>query len=278
MELNEYLSAARARRVKRRSLWRIVFFIIVFAALAAGAGWLAARSPFVRVNAIVVRGASSVADDRVVAVASAAFAESHGVLTFLGMQNMLAWPSLIPTSALALEPRLASATLTKDYGAHVIVVTVTEREPFAIWCVIPGGVAGDLSAGSFDETCSWFDTAGVLFAQTFDTEGAMLFAIHDYSDPQLNLGSTILPARFIGNMFSILDVLHASGLRIKEVRLNDLGLEEIQVKTYEGPDILFSLRFPAGDTLAVLQNVIGKPGFNKLQYVDFRTQNRAYYK
>src|ERR1700687_1724824 len=128
MELNEYLSAARRKRAKRRGLWRRVFFIIALAALAAGGGWLLARSTFVRVNAIVVRGTNSGTDDRVFAVANAAFAESGGVLKFLGLQNMLAWPSSIPTSALALEPRLASATLTKDYGAHVIIVTVTERE------------------------------------------------------------------------------------------------------------------------------------------------------
>ena len=135
-----------------------------------------------------------------------------------------------------------------------------------------------MSGGSFDERCSWFDPAGVLFAQTFDTEGAMLFAVHDYADAKLVMGGKILPDRFITNMFSILNVLHASGLSIKEVRLNDLSLEEIQVVTYGGPDIRFSLRFSAESTLSVLQNIMGKPGFNKLQYVDFRTQNRAYYK
>ena len=41
---------------------------------------------------------------------------------------------------------------------------------------------------------------------------------------------------------------------------------------------ILSLRFPADDDLAVLQSLMSKPSFNNLQYVDFRVENRAFYK
>jgi hypothetical protein len=278
MELNAYLSAAQQKRAKRRRSRRIAFFVAAAVAMIVMVVWLIAWSPVTRMNGIVVRGAASVTDDQVAAVADAAFKESRGFWKFLGIKNMLAWPSSIPSSALALEPGLETASLEKSYKDHVVTVTVTEREPVAIWCVMPSGVSTDPGAArSPDELCAWFNQAGILFAQTFDTEGAMLFAIHDYSDSKLGLGDTILPDRFIANMFSILAVVRASGLAIKEVRLNDLSLEEIEVTTYNGPDLRFSLRFPAENTLAVLRNIMAKPGFNKLQYIDFRTENRAYY-
>jgi len=89
-------------------------------------------------------------------------------------------------------------------------------------------------------------------------------------------------------MFSVFDVLKASGIAPKEIRLNDLTLQEIEVDTYAGlpteasaktgPKLYFSLRFPSSNYLPVIQKFLSKPDFGKLQYLDFRVENRAYYK
>ncbi len=171
-------------------------------------------------------------------------------------------------------------------------VTVTERQPFAIWCEMPhyaarvdaAGVgnatstAGDLGNPITNEECFWFDASGTLFEKAYDTEGSALFAVHDYSQAGLGLTQQILPNIFITNFMSILDVVKQSGLTVKEIALKDLNLQEIDVATYEGPDVYFSLRFSAANDLPVLTNLMAKPGFAKLQYVDFRVENRAYYK
>jgi hypothetical protein len=131
---------------------------------------------------------------------------------------------------------------------------------------------------SGDESCFWFDNTGTLFQKAFDTEGSELFAVHDYAQTGLGVGGKILPDLFISNLISILDTIEASSLTIKEIALNDLSLEEIDVSTYNGPMLYFSLRFSASEDLPVLQELMEKPGFSSLQYVDFRTENRAYYK
>src|SRR5437868_380760 len=95
MELNEYLSAKRERRAKRGRKFRIVFFITLGIIFIFGVVWLVAWSPVVRVNKIAVQGVVSATNDSVIAVANAAFAQSHGIFKFLGIKNILAWPSMI---------------------------------------------------------------------------------------------------------------------------------------------------------------------------------------
>jgi hypothetical protein len=129
-----------------------------------------------------------------------------------------------------------------------------------------------------NESCYWFDANGVLFERAFDTDGSSLFAIHDYSQKDPGLEGTILSAEFIPNLVSIVNAITASGLDIKEIALNNIDLEEIDVTTYNGPNIYFSLRFSADEDVPVLENIMQLKNFAKLQYVDFRVDNRAYYK
>jgi hypothetical protein len=192
------------------------------------------------------------------------------------MNNMLAWPRSLATSDVALVPQLAGITLQKNYGSHTVTAVVAERIPSAIWCAMPSTLAnGDLSG---DESCFWFDDTGTLFQKAFDTEGSELFAVHDYAQSGLAIGGKILPDPFVPNMISILDTLEASGLTAKEIALRDLSLEEVDVSTYNGPALYFSLRFSATEDLSTLQQLMEKPDFNSLQYLDFRTENRVYYK
>jgi hypothetical protein len=126
MELNEYLSAAHRKRAGRQRRRRTIILLVVGIAAVAGVAWIIGWSRLTRVDAIVVRGATTAADGEVVAVADAAFGESRSFLKILGMRNMLAWPTEVPSSALALEPRLMTATLTKNYGTHAITVDVAD--------------------------------------------------------------------------------------------------------------------------------------------------------
>jgi len=105
-----------------------------------------------------------------------------------------------------------------------------------------------------------------------------MVAIHDYSQSGLGLGKKVLPDPFMENLVSIVRAVVGSGVGVKEIALNDLALQEIVVTTYDGPALYFSLRFPADNDVPVLQGLMAKPGFGKLQYVDFRVENRAYYK
>lgn len=272
-----YVSDRRKRRkkIRRYAIGAIAAFAaygIVFAA-----AWFFLRSPFFHVAKVVVAGDSGLPDDAVIALA-----ESHSSTTHMGFfdavagwGNMFAWPDAIPSSTLALAPELSGLSVSKDYFSHTVTLTATPRDPAGVWCFVPGGPASpDLAS----EQCYWFDGGGVLFEKALSTEGDIVFIVNDYSQHDRGLDSTVLPPEFNANFTSIMDVLHASGLGVKEIDLNDLSLEEVDVKTAEGPLLEFSLRFPANDYLPVIENLMAQGGFSKLQYVDCRTQDRVFYK
>jgi hypothetical protein len=275
MEIDSYLSQKHRKRKKRRGYIYGTAFVLFLYAIFWGVAWLVLRSPVFRVDAVVVAGNQDVSTDTVTAILDASVIRSgdavkngqSGVKALLGLENMLVWPSAIPTSDLALAPQLSNITISKDYFSHTVTANVTERTPFAIWCLMNG-----------DQSCYWFDDQGIVFQRTFATQGSALLSVNDYSQTHLGLGATVLPDDFTPNLISILNVLKTSGVNVNQIALNDLSLQEIDVTTYNGPALYFSLRFPADDDLPVLQNLMTTTKFSKLQYVDFRVDNRVYYK
>ena len=271
--IEDYLSSRQKKRKKRRNyIFGVLMFLGIYFVLLAIA-WTAFRSPLFRVDTITVQGNASVPTSDIVTLLQSSALRDHNIWkSLLGIRSMFIWPREFSPEDLAFIPRLASGTIERDYVSHTITVTVTERRPFAIWCLMPE------STGAADEQCFWFDNTGTLFARTFDTEGGTIIAVHDYAAENPGLLQKILPDPFVQNMISIVSVVGASGVDVKEMAVRDLALQEVDITTYNGPDIYFSLRFPADDDLSVLKDLMQKPGFGKLQYVDFRVQNRAYYK
>ena len=275
--LEEYLSEKQRRKEKhRRRLWWLAAMVLVFG-VTLFIFWVVAESPVFRIDHVVVTGNLAVRADDVANLLQASMSR-HATIwsTILGTKNMLIWPRALASSDIALVPQLAGVALQKNYADHTITASVIEREPVAIWCEMPAIDANGNPSG--DESCFWFDDTGTLFEKAFDTEGSELFAVHDYSQKGLGIGKNILPGIFVPNMLSILGTVKASSITVKEIALNDISLQEVDVLTYNGPAFYFSLRFSADDDLEVLRQLMEKPDFNLLQYVDFRTENRMYYK
>jgi hypothetical protein len=274
--LEEYLSEKqRKKKRRRRMFWIVAAAVLVFLVLLL-AVWIVTESPIFRIDRFAVTGNRVVASGDITTLLRAAAARHRTFWSsFLGVDNMLVWPNALATSDLPSVPQVASVALEKNYWSHTLTAVVTERQPLAIWCGMPPNDASGNPSGN--ESCFWFDDTGTLFARAFDTEGNEILAVHDRSGDPLALGGTILPDIFIGNMLSILNVLKESGLIIKDIALNDMALQEIDVSTYNGPTIYFSLRFNADEDLPVLRDFMQQPNFDALQYVDFRTENRAYY-
>jgi hypothetical protein len=133
----------------------------------------------------------------------------------------------------------------------------------------------DFSVGG---PCWWFDEKGILFERSVSAQGSIIKVINDYSRRDIRTGGKMISEEFITPLFSVLQVLSEAGISIKEIRLNDLDYQELQVETYDGPRLLFSLRFPPQGALAVLQNLEKRSDYGKMDYVDFRVENRAYFK
>lgn len=270
MQLDAYLSEKHKRRRKRRQYAYAVLALTCAALVIIGAAWFMFRSPFVRIVKISVTGNNAVPADAVTALLQSSVLRDHNIWhALLGINNILIWPSALPTSDLALIPQLASITISKDYLSRTVTAQVTERAAVGIWCYTGNAASGD---------CYSFDNGGVLFERTFDTQGGGIIAVHDYSQKDPGLLGKILPDEFVPNLISILNALQASGIRTDQVALQSIDLQQIDVTTADGPALHFSLRFSADEDLPVLQGLMAKPNFSKLQYIDFTVENRAYYK
>ena len=279
--IEDFLSEKHKKKKKKRQQFVLIAVAAGVAIAVAFVAWFFVWSPIFRLEHVVVTGERTVSSTDIMAVLYKDAADHHGLTqVILGQKNILAWPNVIASGSFAAFPQIADMTIAKDYWGHTITATVTERQPFAIWCMMPPTDTNGDPEG--DEACYWFDEYGTMFANAFDTEGNAIFAIHDYAQGNATgtsaLGEAVLPDFFVPNLISILGVLRQSGLNIKDIALNDASLEEIDVSTYDGPEIYFSLRFPSDEDLPVLESLMAKPGFGVMQYIDFRVENRAYYK
>jgi hypothetical protein len=226
------------------------------------------KTPFFEIKTIEVQGAGNIPKKNIISLLESQAIKSSWPNRFLGAQNLLVWPSSFTGDELALIPSLSSARVDKDYSSKKIVISVAERKPYGIWCVEKKN----------PPSCLWFDDKGVMFKQAFSGEGNLIRVVKDYYQANLGVNDAVLPAQFLPNLFPIVGVLRDSGLSIREIGLYHLDLEEIEAQTWNGPKILFSLRFPPQGALEVLNSLQNKNGFKKLSYIDFRVENRAYYK
>ncbi len=278
MQIDRYVADRRRKQSKRRKyFWAIAGFLAVYF-IALGIFYLIVRSPAFQAEKINVEGNSAVSTQQIMNLLHASIVRNNAELTaldsgfkaMLGFNNLFIWPDALPAATVAAIPQLAGVTLAKNYFLHTITVTVTERQPFAVWCLMPA------------DDCYWFDNTGIAFEHTLDTTGGAIDVIHDASSAStkasFELGEPVLPVEFMPNLISILNALKQSGAGVSDISLPNISLQQINVKTTQGPLLYFSLRFSADSDLPVLQNLIAKPGFDKLQYIDFTVRNRAYYK
>ncbi|HEY5221289.1 MAG TPA: hypothetical protein VIJ29_04075 [Candidatus Paceibacterota bacterium] len=286
MQIAPYISDRKKRRKRIRAYLFTALGLIVLYGIFFVTQWFIFHSPVFRVDSVVVQGNSAVASADVVALVESAAMPSHhlfGAAATFG--NMLLWPDVIPQNDLRMIPQLATATVSKDYFSHTVTITVTERSPFGIWCFsgAPAGVgaAGTSTAsaiGGPNAPCYWFDNTGTIFEKAGETQGDLVFVVYDSAQAPRGLDEEVLSTEFLTNFISIMNVLKGSGLGVRAIELNNLSLEEVDVVTANGPEIYFSLQFPADEYLPVIQKLMLQSNFDKLQYIDCRTQNRLFYK
>lgn len=259
-----YASKGMSRRKRR------LFLISLYAGLAlcliiAAIAWVFLHSPLVRVDQVVISGNNAVAEQDIRDLLEAKIIGGSFLHALTGFNNMLVWPKELNASETAMFPAIASLTITTSIFTHKVSVAVTERTPVGVWC-----------SGN---DCWWFDGNGIIFKRAVEGEGSFVMTVYDASNRALGLNLKILPDQFIRGALSIITVLESGSVKAKHIDLTDLTLHELDVETYEGPKLYFSLDFPAGSGVAeALANLRAKPGFNKLAYVDFRVENKVYYK
>jgi hypothetical protein len=257
--------SSRRRRVRRALFWGGI--VIAIALLIAGVLWLVARSNFLKIREVEISGATYIPEEQIREFFNLHVAQGR-IGKFLGPDNVFAWPEEFSKEDLVDLPAASSIEIERRIFDRKISVTVEERERVGIWCF----------SEAEPKRCFWFDPNGILFMPGYFAEGNLIPLLEDHSREPLALGERALEARFLPNLVSIFSALDSIHLSISEVRLSDLGREEVEARTYEGPRLLFSLRFPSAGVPDAIKAVEKITALSKLQYVDFRVENKVYYK
>ncbi len=312
---------SRKRRYRRQAY----FFIFLIAAyfVFVAAVWIVIYSPLFRIKDIEIVGNKNVSSNDVMTMIRADIYRGSLIKRILGMGNILIWPGNFSENILKFYPELKSASVQKNYLKKKVKIIVEEKQPFGVWCFQRTQTNTDDTQTSTEtisfqsilnpyesaSSCFWFDSDGIIFKRAIEAEGNLIISVNDYSQKNVGLNRKILPNRFVSDIFSIFRAVSQSGLSVKEMRLNDLSLEEMEVDTYDGPSvdspaesllkagasasglpsdyggvskagpkIYFSLRFSADNVPEVIKSLKEKATFGNLQYVDFRVENRMYYK
>ncbi len=260
---------SKTHRQRRKFIFRISFVAIGFIVVVSGIIAFVAYSSFFKFDQIVFKNSLSESNKKSIQkFLEAKVIEESSLVSFLGLNNFLSWPSSIGEADLKTLPEIAELNIEKDYGANTIFVELKERKPFAIWCL----------AKFTPVRCFWFDDQGVILKESLAVSGNLIQVISDYFGEDLKVHSLILPADLVPNLISILNVIKSTRLNVKEIYIENLKLAELNLRTKSGPIIYFSLRDNAKNYEAALKVLASSPSFNTYSYVDLRVTNRIYYK
>ncbi len=281
---SEFYLDERQQKKRRRILkLKIYGALSVFFILTIGVGYLIVYSSVFRITRIEAEGTQINADE-IINNLKVFFAEQSKISKFLGSENILIWKREKISEFLKNYHQIGELIIEKDYFKRLIKISVKEKEKFGIWC--PSPLADNASSNEANlfasqsvkgEGCWWFDKEGIIFAKAPSMEGNLINKIDDFSVRPLKIGDKILEEKFLSNLLKILEILEKSDLKIKSLKLEDIALQEIIADSPAMPKIYFSLRIDPIFVPAALES-IKKIGLEKMEYIDLRIENRAYYK
>jgi hypothetical protein len=275
MDSSHYLAQLEDKRRRLRRYLRLGIFVAGAAVFGGGLVWVLVFSPAFKIERVTVEGVDELQADNLKGFLQARVYETRwGKL--LGIRHGFGWPNEAPREEIVKTfPSVKNVTLTKRYSENEILVAVEERRAVGIWCLVRRD----------PWRCMWFDEDGIAFSPAPQTEGSLLWVVEDAATENLSLGGRVAPDREIKHLQSIFRVIQGTGISGRRVRLEDFALEEVSIDSSEGPKLYFSLRFAADAASAVLSKLMNdsragilERKLEEMDYIDFRVENRAYYK
>jgi hypothetical protein len=263
-EQHEILKNARVR-ARRRTLLKIVAAWFVVFLVVGGIVYAFLATDLLEVREVRVEGARLTVPTKVHEALTAAVDQTFR--KWIGPAYVPFWFFLdTPPSFLAAHPIFRSVEVVPQPLARAVVIRVTERSLYGVWCGREG-------------TCRAFDEDGVVFGEAPSVEGTLITRVTDTGSLLPPGGAVILAdEEWRAHFFEILGILDKVRLTPRTITVGDPALREWEVKLLEGPLLKFSFTFVPPGLAETLESLARRSDFRALTYLDFRVRDRLYYK
>ncbi|HEY4488345.1 MAG TPA: hypothetical protein VJB97_02420 [Candidatus Paceibacterota bacterium] len=267
------VSALKMRRRRIRAAIALCI-VLILASAVYGVHWIS-YMPRLTVQTVTVEGTERLEPQLVRAYAEAVL--DDGSYHFLARDNILLYPREIIEHGIEGDfPRVKNATVGRaSILSNVLVVSVEERSPYALWCEAAGYASST--------ACFVMDDGGFLFARQSALEPGLATAY--VFEGGLSEGDEPVGRRFAeGQVHGVLDLLR----ELETAGFAPLGAHVVDERDYTVPlasGYYLKLSFGSGEALLLVHNLQlvleaddlrGKHA--ELEYVDLRFGNRVYYK
>jgi hypothetical protein len=274
-------------------MWKFLIICFIFVLLAVGAFYFVFYSHFLDVAAVKISGSARTDEIKIVLID--VISKNSKIRSLLGPGNLLFWPSKISQIPPSLF-WLSDLSLKTNWDQKEISVEVKERQPWLLWClstqtsspapaINTGSSTVSQTASTTLNNCYWADEGGVVFSLAPEAEGYLIPRVFEKNGRQaLNLGQLFIGnSQLAKNTLEIIGKMENSPLIVRRFLIEKIDLQELTAETNSlpaqaGPKLYFSLRFVPRDLDKIIVNLNDHLNFKKLEYIDFRVENRIYYK
>jgi cell division septal protein FtsQ len=257
-----FLEKKQKARRRRRVIYSTLLFVII-----AGL-FTASRLESLRIGAVSVTGAMVIPKDDVTKVARELMNEKY--LWIIPKDNALVYPQEKIREVLYRKfPRFNSVALSVA-GFETLEIGVTEREPFALYCVKNA------------TPCYFMDDSGFVFdlAPTF-SDGVYLTYAGDAA-PEEALGSQFLSPEDFKALASF--VAHFPALGLEPISIEKRA-ESFSLELDNGVSVLWSANHDMNRVSSNLESFLNSPEIKsqkdfleKVAELDLRTEDKVFYR
>jgi cell division septal protein FtsQ len=255
---------ADRRRIRRRRAVIALFVLLLFVLSIAVYGlWQSG----VRISNVTVIGGGQELAGYAVSIMNGSY------FGMIPKDSIFFFPEeYIREEILSADNNIAAVSITRN-GFTGLSIKIDKRTPVARWCGVAIPLPGTPSGGD----CYFFDTDGIIYATTTETQAINEFVLYeDLANPSYPIGETLAFSKDFPVVFDFARQISALGSKTVSVYIHD---GEVDNTLESGTKITYVLGNEYNAFTAVMS---AKSNFNlsdgSVDYIDLRFNGRVYLK
>ena len=271
-DCNKKKSSAKANAISK-TISRVIFYVLLIGFVAVSI-YVLFFSPYLQITSITISGTQELKSQDIRGLIE--LSAQGNFFQFIPKNNFLFFPQTRIENLLKDNfKKIRSVVVTKKFPDS-ISINIDERKAVMVWCN--------------SESCFLIDENGAAYSSAdFNSPEIVqnnLIIINDSSGHVFKVGEKITSPAYEQYVLNIKEALKNIGFEISDDANNAYETpsnmaDEIDVKTEQGTDFLFSTQFTLEKAIRAL-DVTLKKGINDKQkdfdYIDLRSENKVFYK